>query len=384
MRVLSIVPFPVLPLTHGGRVRAYRLATGLARAGASVDLCCPWHPGLSLRAFERDGIRIRPFLFAGNALPALLGDSIVPPLLQLSWQPYTFGPRRLVRQSRDYDLVEFHFCAYPTWMSRIAKETRVVYSAHNVELDYALAKPASSVHRLLGRSIGRLERHAVHASDLVVTCTEADGKRLAQLYGEVKKVAVVSNGFDEDDIGDANRLKREESRAELGLEPNELAILFIGGPAAHNRRAVQFLENELLPQLGRPARLLVAGQCTRPRRRGRVLALGRIDSLLPLLAAADVAVNPIDSGSGSNVKLADYLAAGLPVVTTPIGLRGYEAFAHLMTIAELQGFATAVAAMRPLHARRPAPTELSWRALGQRLYDIYTELLAQAPGTRPL
>ena len=60
MRVLSILPFPVLPLTHGGRVRAYRLAVGLARAGATVDLCCPWHPAFPLRPFHREGVTIRP------------------------------------------------------------------------------------------------------------------------------------------------------------------------------------------------------------------------------------------------------------------------------------------------------------------------------------
>src|SRR5215218_2058033 len=100
MRVLSIVPFPILPLTHGGRVRAYRLAVGLARAGALVDLSCPWHPGLPYRAFERDGITIRPFVFGANVLPALLGDRVLSPLVQLSLQPFTLGPRRLLRRSR--------------------------------------------------------------------------------------------------------------------------------------------------------------------------------------------------------------------------------------------------------------------------------------------
>jgi glycosyltransferase involved in cell wall biosynthesis len=377
VRVLSISPYPVLPLTHGGRVRAYRLAVGLARAGASVDLSCPWHPGLPLRPFEREGITIRPFMFVANALPALIGDRVVPPLLQLSGQPFMLGPRRLLRHCRLYDLVEFHFCAYPSWMSRVARETRVVYSAHNVEQDYALAEPSSRLRRLFGRRIGMLERRAVHASDLVVTCTKADGKRLAQLYGRLNGLAVVPNGFAEGEIWDTKRPGREEIRAELGLEPEELAILFIGGRAAHNRRAVQFLEEEFLPRLERPARLVVVGQCARPRRNGRVLALGLVDKLPPLLAAADVAVNPIDSGCGSNVKLAEYLAAGLPVVTTPVGLRGYEAFAHLVTVAELDEFVEAVQGTHRVAERRPELAELSWSALGRRLYDIYADLLAQ-------
>ena len=377
MRVLSIFPYRLLPLTHGGRVRTYRLAVGLARAGASVDLACPWNPGLPLHPFEREGITIRPFVFAANLLPVILGDRVVPPQLQLAAQPLTRGPRRLLRDCGRYDLVDFHFCAYASWMHRVAKETRVVYSAHNVELDYALAESASGLRRLLGRRLERLERQAVLASDCVVTCTEADRTRLAELYGQPAAAAVVANGFDEKEIRGGDRAGRDESRAGLGLEPEELAILFVGGRAVHNRRAVRFLETEMLPRVQRPARLIVAGECARPRREGRLVALGPVERLQPLLAAADVAVNPVESGSGSNVKLAEYLAAGIPVVTTPIGLRGYEAFAELVTVAQLDHFAEAVQARHAAGARTPEIAELSWSALGRRLHRVYAELLAR-------
>jgi glycosyltransferase involved in cell wall biosynthesis len=380
MKVLSIFPFPLLPLTHGGRVRAYRLAVGLARAGANVDLCCPWHPTLPLGPFEREGVTIHPFAFAANLLPALLGDRIVPALLQLSAQPFTSGPRRLLRRSRFYDLVEFHFCAYASWMEFVAPETRVVYSAHNVEWDFALTMGAAPFRRFFGRQIGRLERRAVHASDLTVTCTAADAERLAELYGPLARFAVISNGFDENEIGG---IEREVARTQLGLKPEELAILFIGGPAAHNRRAVQFLERELLPRLKQRSRLVIAGQCAPPRRDSHVLSVGRVGRLSPLLAAADVAVNPIDSGSGSNVKLAEYLAAGLPVITTPFGLRGYEKFAHLVTVAELDQFVDAIQAKpsRVIGAP-PQVSELGWGALGQQLYDVYADVLRQKPHSR--
>jgi len=41
--------------------------------------------------------------------------------------------------------------------------------------------------------------------------------------------------------------------------------------------------------------------------------------LRPLLAAADVAVNPVARGSGQSLKVVEYLAAGLPVVALPAG-----------------------------------------------------------------
>lgn len=377
MRVLSIVPYPVLPLTHGGRVRAYRLAVGLAQAGAMVELACPWHPTQPLRPFESDGITIRPFVFATNVLPALLGDRVLPPLVQLSLQPFTRGPTRLLRRSRSFDVVEFHFCAYGSWMRRFAREARIVYSAHNVELDYALTDPPLWLRKVLARRIGQLECRAVQASDLVVTCTESDGKRLAHLCGDLKRLALVPNGFDAGEIQSMTAADREQIRAALGLRADELAILFIGGPASHNRKAVQFLENELISKLQRPARLIIVGQCAPRHRAGRVIALGVVDRLGPVLAAADVAVNPIESGSGSNVKLAEYLGAGLPVVTTPVGLRGYESFAHLVTVAERDEFVEAIEAQRPVADSSPELLQLSWTALGRQLYHRYADLIAQ-------
>jgi len=43
-----------------------------------------------------------------------------------------------------------------------------------------------------------------------------------------------------------------------------------------------------------------------------------------VLSCAQVALNPVQSGSGSNLKMAEYAAAGLPIVSTPFGCRGLE------------------------------------------------------------
>ena len=42
------------------------------------------------------------------------------------------------------------------------------------------------------------------------------------------------------------------------------------------------------------------------------------------LEAADLAVNPMFVGSGTNIKMFDFMAAGLPIVTTDVGARGIQ------------------------------------------------------------
>jgi len=388
VKILIITPYPVLPLSHGGRVRTYRLATGLARAGATVDVLCPWYPGMPLRRFHRDGLTCHPHGFASNALPFILRGRLVPSLVALSCQPFALGPRRRLHAFADYDVVQFHFCAYASWMVRAPRGAQVSYVAHNVEYDYLRAQPRSIFRDYMLRRVAELERRAVRASDLVVTCTEADAGRLAQLYGEGPEYVIVPNGFDHELLDFERGRLRDAARTSLRIAPDDLALLFVGGPAPHNRQAVRFLERELIPQLGRHARLLIAGQCGDGLGEWSgddrtVQRLGYVQDLRPAFAAADVAVNPVTYGSGSSLKMAEYLAAGLPIVTTPLGMRGFESLHDHLTVAELSQFAATIRALEPRPpAGKPQLAEFSWSALGMGLHRAHARLLARAGDAR--
>ena len=45
------------------------------------------------------------------------------------------------------------------------------------------------------------------------------------------------------------------------------------------------------------------------------------DGNLPIVIL-DLAINPVTTGSGTNLKMLDYMAAGVPVLSTPHGARG--------------------------------------------------------------
>ena len=61
-----------------------------------------------------------------------------------------------------------------------------------------------------------------------------------------------------------------------------------------------------------------------PEEHGVLKATGRVPEIEPYFAAADFALNPMFSGAGTNVKMADFIAARLPILTTPFGARGFE------------------------------------------------------------
>jgi glycosyltransferase involved in cell wall biosynthesis len=375
-----VSPFPILPPSHGGRVRTYRLAAGLACAGAAVDLLCPWSPGLPARRARLGRVAVHPHAFATNVLPPLLGDDLVTSLAALSRQPWWVGPRRRMRAFADHDVLQFDFCAQATWMRRGGRG-KIVYSAHNVEGDVVDAgQPRSGWRLAAAQRVAALERLAVRSSDLVLTCTRADGERLATLDRDTP-FEVVPNGFEEMLLEVRRPGPRQTARAALGIEEGDLALVFLGGPARHNREAVAFLELEVLPRIVSTGRvhLLLVGQCATgaPSRNG-VIALGFVPDLRSVLAAADIGLNPVRYGSGSNLKIASYLAAGLPVVTTAVGLRGYEDLREHVIVAEPADFADAVGRAEALDPAPPGSLEdLTWNALGSRLYKTYEALLRE-------
>jgi glycosyltransferase involved in cell wall biosynthesis len=106
------------------------------------------------------------------------------------------------------------------------------------------------------------------------------------------------------------------------------------------------------------------------------------------LGVVDVALNPVITGSGTNIKMLDYFAAGVPVLSTPFGIRGLgvEHQKHCW-IAELDKFPDAIRALRQEDdvikqirvetARRYVEETFDWRAIANNLLT-YMESFAKA------
>lgn len=109
-------------------------------------------------------------------------------------------------------------------------------------------------------------------------------------------------------------------------------VLFIGAlDVATNTDALEWVLAGVLPAVRAQvpdAVLDVVGRGPSPELRRRLeqqpgVALhADVPDIRPFLAQASVAVNPAVSGSGVNIKLVDYLQAGVPVVSTTIGAQG--------------------------------------------------------------
>jgi UDP-glucose:(heptosyl)LPS alpha-1,3-glucosyltransferase len=108
--------------------------------------------------------------------------------------------------------------------------------------------------------------------------------------------------------------RREKSRADLGLEMDEVAVLFVGSGWERKGLCYAVEAVESCPNLR--LRLLVAGRGETDRYRStRAKFLGEVFDPLPIYAAADIFILPTIYDPFSNACL-EALACGLPVITT--------------------------------------------------------------------
>jgi hypothetical protein len=264
-----------------------------------------------------------------------------------------------------------------------------IYLSQNVEADFfAATAPNMAMRSRWCARVRTRERRAVERAGLTVVVSDEDAARMVELHGaEPKRLAVIPNGWDETVIRPGAPAERAAARDALGIGSGDWAALFVGSDVPHNRDAARLLVEEVFPPVARRGGvLLLAGAVSRSlgtRREPWLRVLGELDDLAPALHAADAGLNPVTRGGGSNVKVPTYLGAGLAVVTTRFGLRGYAALEPWVTLAEPEHFAD-VCGTRPSgwrargEAMPAAVAELTWGRLGERLGELCEARLGSA------
>ncbi len=205
---------------------------------------------------------------------------------------------------------------------------RLWLDAHNVELDLKrpLIEPHGAAAGLL-EAVEQLEGRAWHAADFITACTQADLDRLQQLNGSSDALqAVLPNGYSRRAGHPISRAQRNHNKRQLGRE-GVFTALFIGSWHPPNIEAVQSIVTmaSALPDLEFWIVGSVCGAFMTEDMPTNLRMLGVVedDELVALLSAADLALNPMQTGSGSNLKILDYIEHRIPLVSTAFGARGF-------------------------------------------------------------
>jgi glycosyltransferase involved in cell wall biosynthesis len=225
-----------------------------------------------------------------------------------------------------------------------------------------------------------LERELCERAAAIFACSPDDALAFELHYGvDPAKIHVVPNGTDVHRLLPSVSAEKTLARQALGLPEDAAVVVFVGSRYAPNAEAARFLCARLARALP-DARFVVAGGCTDEISRedvaDNVTILGSVDAKVrdQALSAADIAINPMSRGSGTNIKMFDFFAAGLPTVTTSVGARGLGAGAGVAYLvagledfpAQIRGLLDSPARRRRMavSARTLAESRFDWRAIG--------------------
>jgi len=364
------------PPTFGGPQRTFGLLRGLARRHEVEVLCLVPNRSTAPPAEVVAGVRIlRRKAWYTSVAWRLEQARLAPMFLAAAGHTAAAGGlARTFTRPAEALLADLNLAG----LFRADPAPLKVYTAHNVELDhFRMTRADVAGPAFWGARLRALEARVVERAGLTVVCGDEDAARMRELYGaRDESLAIIPNGFDETAIRPPAPEERARARAALGLGAREYVVLFMGSDVPHNRAALACLVDRVMPPLaGEGFRLLVAGSVTRSlasRREGWLHAWPETPDLAPVLQAADAGLNPVTTGGGSNVKLPTYLAAGLAVLSTPFGLRGFASLKPWAVTVGLEGFTEALRA-RPagwLARGLPMPAEVAdhaWGRLGERL-----------------
>jgi glycosyltransferase involved in cell wall biosynthesis len=378
LRIVQVVPYPVLPPLAGGKVRIVQLARALAELGVELTVVAPYHLTQRRALAARERFTLRQVPYAPFILPFFLVDRPFPYGALVSFHP---GYRAVLPVSlASFDICQIDHPAFVDLARRLPASIPLVYGSQNVEFDYVSAECRSGwVRRIAGKRIRGLEAELVSRANHVFACTSADARRFADLYAvPADRVTVLPNGIDLMAV-DRARLAAA-TRQDAGRSSRRRAI-FAGSDVAHNRRAVDAIIGRIAPALEGEIDFVIIGPCAR-RIRGRVGRNVHLDPAGDVAAQAGpatVGLNPVIAGSGSSLKVLHYLACDLPVISTPFGMRGFDDLAPWVVTAELAEFADTLRqglAVRGGVRDRLATYE--WRALARQALNVYQQLSDRA------
>lgn len=358
LRVTVIDMQPITPAVGGGRQRLLGLYHALGSDVACTYVGSYDWPGESRRDQQlTPGLReiVVPLSEAHHEAAAALSrrtggrtviDIAFADQVHLS-DDYLAAARK---HAMEADVVVFsHPWAYAAVADVLRADQLVVYESHNVEglLRMSLHDDLPAADPLV-HGVVALEYRLCREADLVLACSQEDREIFARVYNvSWDKLRVAPNGIFAFTYELPTGEQRAAAKKALRVGKQRL-VIFVGSNYGPNNDAAAFVVGKLAGDRPDVAFALIGGCCDRLQKESlpaNVALLGTLDeeSKHAWMRAADAAVNPLSAGSGTSIKMFDFMAAGLPTVTTRIGARGICSHGvPPFVVAELDGFGDAL------------------------------------------
>lgn len=395
-RVVIANFYPVWPAVGGGQRRIFFLARELSKE-FDVEIVAPERSGMNRTVtFSRSFRETRVVADARFRTLETRLDSEVQMAADLAYTKYWDECRQYqdVLAARlakaDVAITAHPYSIGAILQARGGRDLPVIFDSQNVEFQQKTSVLKDFPDHL--DAIRKIERLALEASDLTMACSVADARAFGEEYGvDPERIVIIENGVDALGVPPVPAEVVSQLRARLGVADRLVAIF--GGSYHHpNFRAVERIlaTAERTPDV---IYVILGSVCNHPMlqdvKAQNVRCLGLVEESTKWMAftMADIGLNPMELGSGTNIKMFEYAAAGLPAMSTEFGARGIplEAGTEYLAV-EIDEMARVLGELgvadRPRlaeigrRARTTVTETADWSAIGRRYRDAVRGLCA--------
>lgn len=317
----------IFPAESGGQLRSSNLCLSLAELGYNVEI-------YSFTGRKRDYLsrrkkyaqQINKNLTEHVNLNPLWGliqylfyKFSLPPLW-LTFLTFFYVPKALREKIKNSDILILDFpFLYP-----LTNKTTILTFINTHNAEYEL-----SSNSFVAKIVKKIELKSFAKAKAIFFCSLFDQEKfIADYQGLPQKSFILPNGINFLHFQFDSAL-RKEYRKKYQINERQTIFLFTGSSYTPNIEALASLKKwsrERSEELIRANIIfLVVGSVSHEFLHLPYLIItGKVPNIAPYFWAADFALNPVVSGSGTNVKIAEYLAAKLPILTTVFGSRGFS------------------------------------------------------------
>ena len=332
--ILVVTRSDLFPVDHGAAVKIIRTAEALSRQQRKVWLCTDNRRQYYL--FEEGCMRVfsYPLWLRLLALPRrvalvrllLKGYPWSHAFLYFPLTDASYIARSLYLATRNpvgAFIAEFPAYVRPCRFARKVFGGKVMLVEHNVEYE-RLREQIKTLSDQSYQELKRCELFMCNAADVVVTVSDNDRNILVRDGIDSQKVHKIPHGVD---VAAFRNAAVQDVRGLYGIASDALLLVYHGPYSyAPNLQAMQVMATEILPRLlaqNLKVEVLAIGSKPPAQPLHKCMHfVGAVPDLASILPAADIAVVPLQEGGGTRMKVLDYFAAGVPVISTSKGVEG--------------------------------------------------------------
>lgn len=387
MKILAFCFFPAfVPVSNGGQSRLFNFYKSLSKYH-SITLLTSTHLGVEeevvrhgVNFVERRIPKDNYFAEQYTLLDKLgSGGDLSGPAIAVAGKYPTLLHKAYLEEYEHCDAVfhDFPFMVDYDLFAGLDNKPRV-YNSHNCEsVLYKQLHPAAKsepIHTLVSES----EKKLLSFVDLVLYCNEADLASFYTMASDKKFGSLfVPNGMNPIRIDTCEVRKNKKNHA-----------VFMGSGHPPNIKAAEFIVKKVAPKCPDVIFDFIGSCLPEVKYSGNVVRHGFVDDKQKksILSSANLALNPMGEGSGSNVKVLEYFAYGIPVISTQFGMRGIHAKSGVDYIeSDISEFTSSIASVVDdrnflekvgMSGKKLAEDNYSWQSIADKVHVCIDGLVA--------